>query len=116
MVLANDVHVRISISAGTLNQQCSDWCGNRWKTTSNPGGEWQTAVSEDAVVLHYAYSYLSDVRDKAGKSCPGAEYLEAARRGDRAKVRRSRICRCCSHVPLLRDSAPRHIVTSICLL
>lgn len=73
-------------------------------------------VSEDAVVLHYAYSYLSDVRDKAGKSCPGAEYLEAARRGDRAKVRRSRIRRRCSHAPMLRGSVPRHIVPCNCLL
>ena len=65
-------------------------------------------VSEDAIVLHYAYSYLSDVRDKAGKSCPGAEYLEAARRGDRAKVRGSHIRRRCSPVLSPRNSAPRH--------
>lgn len=38
------------------------------------------------MVLHYAYSYMSDVADKAAKSCPGEEYLAAARRGDRKKV------------------------------
>ena len=37
------------------------------------------------VILHYAYSYMSDVSGKAHRSCPDA-YLEAARRGDRAKV------------------------------
>lgn len=38
------------------------------------------------MVLHYAYSYMSDVAEKAAKSCPGEEYLAAARRGDRKKV------------------------------
>lgn len=77
---------RTFLMCKTNNSQTG--CRGRWKTPSNPEGEWQTVVSEDAVVLHYAYSYLSDVRDKAGKSCPGADYLEAARRGDRAKVLR----------------------------
>jgi hypothetical protein len=59
---------------------------DRWKTGSNPYGQWQTEVSEDALVLHYAYSYRSDIADKAAVSCAGAGYLAAARRGDRAKV------------------------------
>lgn len=58
----------------------------RWRTAENPYGQWQTVVSEDAVVLHYAYSYRSDIADKAATSCPHAEYLAAARHGDRAKA------------------------------
>ncbi len=64
----------------------------RWVTAANPDGEWQTVVSEDAVVLHYAYSYLSDVRDKAGKSCPGAEYLAAAKRATGPRCAPPRYC------------------------
>lgn len=70
----------------TIVRNISDEVVIRWKTRDNPGGQWSTIVSEDAIVLHYAYAYLSDVRDKASKSCPGAEYLAAAKRGDRRKV------------------------------
>jgi hypothetical protein len=42
-------------------------------------------VSDDSVVLHYTYSTAEEVAAKANRSCP-AEYLEAARRGDMAKV------------------------------
>ena len=28
----------------------------RWQTRDNPRGEWRDAVSDDSVVLHYAYS------------------------------------------------------------
>ena len=69
---------------------------SRWKSRSNPHGQWQTRVSEDALVLHYAYSYRSDVADKAAVSCPDAGYLAAARRGDRAKVLSSALFLCLS--------------------
>ncbi|KAI3436820.1 hypothetical protein D9Q98_006230 [Chlorella vulgaris] len=58
----------------------------RWQTADNPAGEWRDAVSDDSVVLHYAYSTAEEVAAKANRSCP-AEYLEAARRGDMAKVK-----------------------------
>ena len=58
----------------------------RWATRANPGGVWADAVSDDSVVLHLAYSYMADVEAKAHRSCPD-EFLEAARRGDRAKVK-----------------------------
>lgn len=57
----------------------------RWQTADNPRGEWRNVVSDDSLVLHYAYAYESDVAVKAHRSCPEA-YLEAARRGDRAKA------------------------------
>lgn len=44
------------------------------------------------MILHYAYAQLSDVVDKAAKSCPDAKYLAAARRGDRAKVELVKLC------------------------
>ncbi|PRW56345.1 glycosyltransferase-like protein [Chlorella sorokiniana] len=58
----------------------------RWATPANPTGAWREAVGDDSVVLHYAYSYERDVAAKAHRSCPDS-YLEAARRGDRAKVK-----------------------------
>ncbi|KAL4457894.1 hypothetical protein ABPG75_012759 [Micractinium tetrahymenae] len=58
----------------------------RWQTSTNPRGDWQDIVSDRSVILHYAYSYEQDVVAKAHRSCPDA-YLEAARRGDRAKVK-----------------------------
>lgn len=57
----------------------------RWQTADNPTGHWVNLVSDDAIILHYAYSYLSDVANKAHRSCPD-EYLEAAKRGDVSKV------------------------------
>ena len=57
----------------------------RWQTAANQRGEWRDAVSDDSVVLHYAYSYPEEVAAKAHRSCPDS-YLEAARRGDKAKV------------------------------
>ena len=58
---------------------------SRWQTAANPRGEWQDTVSDDSVVLHYAYSYPEEVAAKAHRSCPDT-FLEAARRGDKAKV------------------------------
>jgi len=58
----------------------------RWKSPSNPGGLWQNAVSDSAVVLHYAYTHWSDVSAKAHRSCPD-EYLAAARAGDRQTIK-----------------------------
>jgi hypothetical protein len=46
---------------------------------------WRDAVSDDSVVLHLAYSSPGDVAAKAHRSCP-EDHLNAARRGDRAKV------------------------------
>jgi hypothetical protein len=57
----------------------------RWQTADNPTGHWVNLVSDDAIILHYAYSYLSDVANKAHRSCPD-EYLEAAKHGDVSKV------------------------------
>ncbi|KAL6776982.1 hypothetical protein ACKKBF_B19730 [Auxenochlorella protothecoides x Auxenochlorella symbiontica] len=65
------------------------WTGDpspRWQSADNPGGEFTNLVSDDSVILHYPYSYVSDVVDKAHRSCPDS-YLAAARAGDRAKVR-----------------------------
>eukprot|EP01026_Neomeris_dumetosa_P028844 TRINITY_DN2336_c0_g1_i4.p1 TRINITY_DN2336_c0_g1~~TRINITY_DN2336_c0_g1_i4.p1 ORF type:complete len:616 (-),score=86.67 TRINITY_DN2336_c0_g1_i4:287-2134(-) len=58
----------------------------RWATADNPKGEWRDAVSNDTVILHYAYSQLKDVTGKAERSCP-QEYLDAAKAGDREKVK-----------------------------
>ena len=61
----------------------------RWQTAANPRGEWRDLVSDDSVVLHYAYALPGDVAAKARRSCPGDEYLAAARssaEADRAKV------------------------------
>eukprot|EP01023_Acetabularia_acetabulum_P027013 TRINITY_DN25552_c0_g1_i3.p1 TRINITY_DN25552_c0_g1~~TRINITY_DN25552_c0_g1_i3.p1 ORF type:complete len:728 (-),score=153.66 TRINITY_DN25552_c0_g1_i3:96-2009(-) len=58
----------------------------RWITPQNPKGEWRDAVSNDTVILHYAYSQLQDVTGKAERSCP-QEYVDAARAGDREKVK-----------------------------
>ena len=61
----------------------------RWQTSDNPRGEWRDRVSDDSVVLHYAYALPGDVAAKARRSCPGDEYLLAARsplEADRAKV------------------------------
>jgi hypothetical protein len=57
----------------------------RWQTADNPTGEWRDLVSDDTIVLHYAYSSPEDVAAKAHRSCPGS-YLAAAQAGDRAKV------------------------------
>lgn len=57
----------------------------RWQTGDNPTGLWRDAISDDTVVLHLAYSSPADVSAKARRSCP-VDHLEAARRGDRAKV------------------------------
>jgi hypothetical protein len=65
------------------------WAGDsslRWAAPDNPGGTWRDLVSDTAVVLHYAYSYPSDVARKARRSCPD-EYLEAAKAGDAIKVK-----------------------------
>lgn len=58
----------------------------RWQSPDNPAGTWVDAVSDDSVVLHYAYSYLSDVEAKARRSCPD-QYLAAALAGDRSLVK-----------------------------
>lgn len=57
----------------------------RWQSTSNPDGEFTTIVDDASVVLHYTYSYMSDVEQKAHRSCPD-EYLAAARAGDKSKL------------------------------
>ncbi|GMH41555.1 hypothetical protein BSKO_09465 [Bryopsis sp. KO-2023] len=57
----------------------------RWKTPENPMGEWRDKVSNTSYLLHYAYSQLSDVEQKAHRSCP-PEYVEAAIKGNKAKV------------------------------
>ena len=57
----------------------------RWVSEANPKGEWRTAVSEDTLVLHYAYSYMSDVSAKSARSCPPS-YVAAARAGNLHKV------------------------------
>lgn len=58
----------------------------RWATPSNPEGHWQNHLSETSVVLHYGYSYMSDVASKSNRSCP-QEYYEAALKGDKTKVK-----------------------------
>eukprot|EP01025_Chloroclados_australasicus_P067086 TRINITY_DN9272_c2_g1_i6.p1 TRINITY_DN9272_c2_g1~~TRINITY_DN9272_c2_g1_i6.p1 ORF type:complete len:732 (+),score=93.71 TRINITY_DN9272_c2_g1_i6:291-2198(+) len=58
----------------------------RWISPDNPTGEWRDAISNDTVILHYAYSQLKDVTGKAERSCP-EEYVEAAKAGDREKVK-----------------------------
>lgn len=65
------------------------WAGDaspRWAAPANPSGAWVNAVSDESVVLHYAYSYEGDVAAKARRSCPD-EYLAAARAGDRALIK-----------------------------
>lgn len=57
-----------------------------WQSPENPQGRFVNLVSDDSVILHYAYSYLSDVSNKAHRSCPEG-FLEAAKRGDRSKVK-----------------------------
>lgn len=52
----------------------------RWISPDNPEGKWVDAISDEAVVLHYAYSYLQDVREKSARSCPD-EYKAAAQEG-----------------------------------
>lgn len=42
-------------------------------------------MSEDNIVLHYAFSYLSDVTAKSARSCP-ERYIAAAKAGDLHKV------------------------------
>ncbi len=58
----------------------------RWEQAHYPNGEWHDDILQDAVVLHYAYSYRSDVASKAHRSCPDT-YLEAARSGNKTAVR-----------------------------
>ena len=58
----------------------------RWQTPEKPSGAWHNAVSDVSVVLHYAYSYSSDVAAKAGRSCPG-NFTAAARAGNRELVK-----------------------------
>lgn len=43
-------------------------------------------VDDASVILHYTYSYMSDVSEKAHRSCPD-EYLAAAKAGDKSKLR-----------------------------
>jgi hypothetical protein len=67
------------------------WAGDaapRWAAAGNPRGEFRHAVSDDTVVLHYAYSSAAEVAAKARRSCPD-EFLERARAGDRAAVKRA---------------------------
>lgn len=52
-----------------------------------PPGLHPPPVPNLQVILHYAYSYLSDVASKAHRSCPES-HLEAARAGDASKARR----------------------------
>ena len=59
----------------------------RWAAPDNPSGTWRNAVSDDSIILHYAYSYEQEVAAKAERSCPGPEYAAAARAGNRTKVR-----------------------------
>lgn len=43
----------------------------RWvHSPGNPSGKWMNAVSDTSIILHYAYSYKSDVKSKARRSCP----------------------------------------------
>eukprot|EP00210_Caulerpa_lentillifera_P008089 g7723.t1 len=49
----------------------------RWKTPSNPSGAWRDVISNTSILLHYGYSYLSDVTSKAKRSCPGDEFEDA---------------------------------------
>lgn len=42
----------------------------RYNTTSNPGAKWKNYMSNEAIILHYTYSYMSDVRKKSRRSCP----------------------------------------------
>ena len=41
-----------------------------YNTTSNPGAKWKNYMSNEAIILHYTYSYMSDVRKKSRRSCP----------------------------------------------
>lgn len=72
------------------------WKGDasdRWiapvnKTSHDPARRlWRDTLADDAAILHYAYTRPSDVANKALRSCPGEEYLEAARRGNRTKTK-----------------------------
>ncbi|KDD73134.1 hypothetical protein H632_c2500p0 [Helicosporidium sp. ATCC 50920] len=57
----------------------------RWRTATNPTGAFSTLVSDAHAILHYVYSYVSDVRDRARRSCPPA-YLTAVRAGDTSSL------------------------------
>jgi hypothetical protein len=54
-----------------------------WVAPDNPKGAWRHHLLPNAMLLHYAYSYQSDVAAKAGRSCgPGNGHLEAALKGN----------------------------------
>lgn len=46
----------------------------RWIAPDNPNGTFHASVSDELVVLHYAYTRVEDVIDKAKRSCP--QHLE----------------------------------------
>lgn len=46
------------------------FASSRWAHPGNPTGSWHNAISDRSVILHYAYTRLSDVKDKAKRSCP----------------------------------------------
>jgi len=58
-----------------------------WKGDGSPNAPWTDTLADDATILHYAYTRVEDVASKAGTSCPGDEYREAALRGNRTKLK-----------------------------
>ena len=52
----------------------------RWvHNETNPNGAWYNAVSDGAVVLHYAYATAKDVEDKAGRTTQTNDCYDAAK-------------------------------------